>query len=136
MVSFSEALFALVALIIPSKSDSLAMSPLRMPAMRVIDTLGSTLDSSLARLPLSVWIARNAPETVTFGVDWGQVPHAMDPRSTTWRSHRPDQSGGELTPRGRRKRTQIENFVAILKILLAGCHDADDRRLTIVDFGT
>ena len=87
MVSSSVCIFLTFALIIPSTSDSLAMPPMRMPAMRAIDTLGSTLEDSLTRLPLREWLSRiSLDQPVTVGVDWESVPHAMDPRSTTVRA--------------------------------------------------
>lgn len=75
-------------------------------------------------------------------IDWERIHRLADPHTTTWRSHRPNESGGALTPRGHRKRIQVENFQQILRALTitvaatkrGGAAEAN--RLVAVEFGS
>ena len=70
-------------------------------------------------------------------INWTAMPPESDPHSVTWRSHRPTESGGKLTPRGRRKRSQVENFCQILEpIARAVAAEKPSSRLVVVDFGS
>lgn len=66
---------------------------------------------------------------------WASLPQEADPHYTTWRSHGPHESGGELTPRGQRKRVQVENFLLVLTALLEQKAEKDRKSITVVDFG-
>lgn len=87
-------------------------------------------------------VARPMPTPSALLINWTAVPRDADPHTVTWRSHKPTESGGELTPRGRRKRAQVENFCQILEPLARAVAavkkgtPSASRPLRVVDFGS
>jgi len=71
-------------------------------------------------------------------ISWETLPNDVDPFSTTWRSHPPNQSGGQPTVRGERKRAQIQNFYQLLLPLIdtLASRAETESPVTVVDFGS